>query len=53
MLTSFFYFAEDNFPKDVLNAWYGPKDPSLTIIASKHVTYAGHVVAIAIAGKYM
>ena len=49
-LILFFLFAEHNFPSDVVNAWFGPDEPSLTIVTSGHVDYAGQVVAIAVAG---
>lgn len=46
-----FCITEDNFPADVKNSLFYPRDTSQPIIATQHVSHAGQVVAIVVAGK--
>ena len=48
-----FVVPEDNFPSAIKNCYLYPRDTTAPIIATDHVSFAGQVVAVVVAGKLL
>ena len=53
LLIQLMFVSEDNFPTDIKNCYLYPRDSTVPIIATNHVSFAGQVVAIVVAGEYL